>query len=153
MEGRHICQGEPKGLLSGDTVPSPMCDIEACLCLTPHTTNPTTRLYIWKVTLCLPGLAPQFHSFTECRWVLVTRQCWSPLFALSLQERTLSFKMSPGAHHHLDPLAWLRISGISMWTCNEQSKTAAFLNWQLGKWLEEKQLLSFPPGHLSFFFF
>ena len=65
MERRHICQGEPKGLLSGDSVPSSMCDIEACLCLTPDTTNPhPLRLYLESHILSFPLLAllaPQLH--------------------------------------------------------------------------------------------
>lgn len=57
MESRHICQGEPKGLLSGDSVPSSMCDIEACLCLT-HSHNQSHPPFIFEkshpVLLALP---------------------------------------------------------------------------------------------------
>lgn len=65
------------------------------------------------------SLGPSIALFFlhECRWVLVTRQHWSPLlFTLSLQERALSFKMFLRSHHRPESLAWLIISWISMWT-------------------------------------
>lgn len=160
MESGYICQGELKGLLSGDSVPSFMCDIEACPCLTPHTINPVPSLIFGKLHSVFPALSLSctcvlfFKFFRECRWLLLTRQLWPPLlFTLPLQERALSFKMSLGACHHLDHVAFLIISRISMWTCNEQSEEAAFLNWQMGESQEEKQLLSFPPGHFLPFYF
>lgn len=127
MESGHVFQGILKGLLSEDSVPSFMC------ASTP--TKPISPLpYIWKVTFCLPSLVPLLHLWFFVVVVLCfifsedVDECYKQdivacllLFAVLLQETGLSFKMSPGACHHLDHLASLIMSGISMWTFNEQS--------------------------------
>lgn len=133
MERRHICQGEPKGPLSGDTFPPSMCDIEACLFLILPPPLSYLESHILSFFLAFPLVTP-FFFFRECRWVFVMSQCLvPPLFTLSLQERALSFKMSLGAHHHhLESPACLIISRISMWACNEQNGMTALLNRRSG---------------------